>query len=249
MAALAIGTSRAVDRTSKRALRIPEPELGEQTGTGPLSTPRTEIAPAKISPSMTSSDPGNELMLALQRGDERALKGLIAMYNGKLYTFLVRIVGDGPSAEDILQETWLALYDRRDRYQPTYKFSTWLFTIARRKALSELRRRTVRSIVKTLTPSVQNPEARDLELPQQMFADPESEADRSILSAMVERALALLPAHQREIIILRDIEGMENEEIAAVLEWTAKPGAIRKRVFDAREAFRRAMLSIGYNER
>jgi DNA-directed RNA polymerase specialized sigma24 family protein len=66
---------------------------------------------------------------------------------------------------------------------------------------------------------------------------------------MVERALALLPPHQREIIILRDIEGMENEEIAAVLEWTAKPGAIRKRVFDAREAFRRAMLSIGYNER
>jgi RNA polymerase sigma-70 factor, ECF subfamily len=248
VAALAIGTSRAVERTSHRSPRIAEREPGDQTGTGPLSISRTEISPAQIS-SNASSDPGNELMLALQRGDERALKALIAMYNGKLYTFLVRIVGDGPSAEDILQETWLALYDRRDRYQPTYKFSTWLFTIARRKALSELRRRTVRSIVRTLTPSVQNPEARDLELPQQMFSDPDSEADRSILSAMVERALALLPAHQREIIILRDIEGMENEEIAAVLEWTAKPGAIRKRVFDAREAFRRVMLSLGYNER
>ena len=246
MAALVIGTSRVVERRSLRASRISERELGEQTGISPLSTSRTELTPP--APSALSSDPGNELMLALQRGDERALKALISMYSGKLYTFLVRIVGDGPSAEDILQETWLALYDRRDRYQPTYKFSTWLFTIARRKALSELRRRTVRSIVRTLTPSVQNPEARDLELPQQMFADPESEADRSILMAMVERALAMLPPHQREIIILRDIEGMENEEIATILEWTAKPGAIRKRVFDAREAFRRAMIDLGYNE-
>ena len=196
-----------------------------------------------------SRDLGNELMLAVQRGERPALNRLFSLYTPKLYSFIVRIVGDPSAAEDIVQETWMALYERRDGYQPTYKFSTWLFTIARRKALSELRRRSVRSVVRSLTFSSKGGgESEDMDLPQRTFCDPDVTADGTLVAGMVERALARLSPQQREIIILRDIEGFENEEIATIMQWTLKPGALRKRIFDAREAFRRAMGELGYNE-
>lgn len=193
-------------------------------------------------------DPGNQAMLSVQAGDRLALQRLVAMYNGKLFSFVVRIVGDATTAEDIVQETWLSLYERRASYRPTHRFSTWLFTIARRKALSELRRRNVRSIVRSLTKVDRNGGTHDVEFPQQMFCDPDASANSAIVAGLVEQALASLTPQQREIVMLRDIEGFENEEIAEILQWTLKPGAIRKRVFDAREAFRRAMIDRGFKE-
>ncbi len=221
------------------------PVQGEK-GTRPLAAGQSNGAGTN---GQTAGDIGNDLMLLVQRGDRAALNRLFALYNGRLFNFVFRILGDMESAEDIVQETWLSLYERRESYQSTYKFSTWLFTIGRRKALSELRRRGVRSMVRSLTTFDGDREtAESIDPPQRTFSDPEGSTDSAILSAMVERALAKLPAHQREVVILRDIEGFDNEEIAAVLQWNLKPGAVRKRVFDAREAFRRAMLSIGYKE-
>jgi RNA polymerase sigma-70 factor (ECF subfamily) len=198
--------------------------------------------------SASSADVGNELMLALQRGDRPALDKLFALYNGKLYSFIVRIVGDPSTAEDIVQETWMTLYERRASYQPTYKFSTWLFTIARRKALSELRRRSVRSVVRSLTSQAKGGEQEDLEMPQSTFWGPDATTDGVILARMVESALTKLSPQQREVVVLRDIEGFEPEEIATILRWNLKPGALRKRIFDAREAFRRAMMTLGYKD-
>jgi DNA-directed RNA polymerase specialized sigma24 family protein len=87
-----------------------------------------------------------------------------------------------------------------------------------------------------------------LDLPQGTFDAPDVSAEEAMLNALVERALSLLTKSQREIVMLRDIEGFENDEIAHILQWNLKQGAIRKRVFDAREAFRRAMLQLGYRE-
>lgn len=193
-------------------------------------------------------DVGNKLMLELQAGQQSALNRLFALYNPKLYSFIFRIVGDATTAEDIIQETWLTLYERRAGYQPTYKFSTWLFTIARRKALSELRRRSVRSAVRSLTFQSKGGESEELETPQNTFCGPDVTADGVLLSKIVEKALARLSPQHREIVVLRDIEGFESDEIAQILQWSLKPGALRKRIFDAREAFRKAMLALGYNE-
>lgn|GEM_PF-1778304 len=198
--------------------------------------------------SAVALDPGNRLMLALQQGEQGALDRLFALYTTKLYSFICRIVGDAHTAEDIVQETWLTLYERRDGYRPTYRFSTWLFTIARRKALSELRRRSVRSAVRSLTFQGRGGESEDLETPQHTFCGPDAMADGALLAKMVEAALAKLSPQHREIVILRDIEGFEAEEIAKILQWSLKPGALRKRIFDAREAFRRAMILLGYRE-
>ena len=230
---------------------IGQNEVKGQTRTQRMNAARTDTIPeteVAARAEVCQSDKGNLLMLALQGGDRLALKQLMGLYNDRLYSFVLRIVRHSETAEDIVQETWLSLYESAARYQPTYRFSTWLFTIARRKALSELRRRKVRSIVRSLTGGRDGEEETTMEVPQQTFHQPDAHASGALLSEIIDRALARLSPMQREIIVLRDIEGMENEEVAAILEWNLKPGAIRKRVFDAREAFRREMIALGVHE-
>lgn len=192
-------------------------------------------------------DAGNRLMHALQEGDRSALQRLFDLYNGKLFSFTYRIVQDEQTAEDIVQETWVTLYEHRMSYQPSYRFSTWLFTIARRKALSEIRKRSVRSVVRSLTVGRRGEEGRDIDPPQGTFCGPDVSADGVLVAALVERALNRLTPAQREIVVLRDVEGFDNDELARILGWAVKPGALRKRIFDAREAFRRAMIAEGYD--
>ena len=210
---------------------------------------RTEAAAAGATVSRQSSaaseDEGNELMARLQRGDPAALPAMYRLYNGRLYSFILRMVHDRETAEDIVQEAWLSVYQSRDRYESTYRFSTWLFTIARRKALSEIRRRKVRSIVRSLRVSRPGEEEATLEVPQETFRQPDADASGSVLSAYIEQALDNLSPNHREIIMLRDVEGLENEEVAEILGWNVKPGALRKRIFDARSAFRREMERLG----
>lgn len=245
MSTFAYNPFRTVEFLTARL--IAECERG-QNHAGPVTRSQMQdiatTMPVDVVVDLTREDVGNDLMLAMQQGDRSALQRLFALYNPRLYNFTLRIVNDPEVAEDLVQETWLSLYESRDRYRTTHRFSTWLFTIARRKALSELRRRKVRSVVRSLT-GKRDGEETDMEIPQQTFRQPDSEASGALLSELIERAFSRLTPAQREIVVLRDVEGLENEEIARVLGWNLKPGAIRKRVFDAREAFRREMVALG----
>ena len=141
------------------------------------------------------------------------------------------------------------VYEHRFDYMLTYKFSTYLFTIARRKALSEIRRRNVRSIMRSLTQKDQsNDMLEDLDFEQNTFVSPDVFADGKLTAPIVEKALNKIPDHQREIVVLRDVEGFENDEIAEILGWKIPQGTIRKRVHDAREAFKKALIKFGYEE-
>ena len=236
------------DRVSLR-VHTPRTAPSERSdGTVAVPFPLFDPAvPARPAAATETCDDGDLLMIALQQGDRSALVGLVEIYHARLFHFVRRIVGDVSTTEDLIQETWMSLYERRQSYESTYRFSTWLFTIARRKALSELRRRRVRSIIRPISRSGEGA-ATEIPLPQRTFCDPDVHTDEAILAGMIERALAMIPPHQREIVMLRDVEGLENEEIAQVLGWNLKPGTIRKRVFDARAAFRHAMLSLGYDD-
>lgn len=234
---------------AERGVRVRSSQRGEQRqkmGQSVVSSPA--MTPEIHTPTEETTDLGNILMLRVQQGDTKSVAKLVELYNNRLFNFLYRILGDMEGTQDVVQETWMSLYERRQSYQPTFRFSTWLFTIGRRKALSELRRRSVRSIVRSMTRWDGDRDLDDFAAPQRTFTDPEAATDGTILRAMVEKALNRISPNQREIVVLRDVEGFENEEIAEVLGWNLKPGAIRKRVFDAREAFRKAMIELGYQE-
>mgnify|MGYP002176064319 CR=1 FL=1 len=88
----------------------------------------------------------------------------------------------------------------------------------------------------------------DLDFEQNTFVSPDVFADGKLTAPIVEKALNKIPDHQREIVVLRDVEGFENDEIAEILGWKIPQGTIRKRVHDAREAFKKALIKFGYEE-
>ena len=82
---------------------------------------------------------GRELMLAFQAGDSTAFDDIVYRYQQPVQNFLRRYLRDRDRMEDLTQEVFIRVYKSRERYQPTAKLRTWLFTIATRLALNEIR--------------------------------------------------------------------------------------------------------------
>jgi len=161
------------------------------------------------------------LILRCQTGDEAALAELIARYSPGLRLFLTKITGQHASADDLLQETWFDAYRKINRLEQPDAFSTWLYRIARDKAYRELRRRPSPS-----APTEVN--WADIAADEATFTPDEAQSIRA--------ALDELPLEQREVLVLRFIEDMTYEQIAAVI---ARPlGTVRSRIHYAKLALR-----------
>lgn len=157
------------------------------------------------------SETDDHLMALLRAGDSRAFAELYERYRTPVFTFLVRLTGNHHLAEDLLQETFLRLYRGRAAYQPTGRFHTWLFTIARRLAVDYYRRQHA---------------AWDRE-PDAIEASDRAEhrAETRELLERVDRALRRLSPAQREVVLLSRFAGMNAADIG--LATGSTPGAVR----------------------
>jgi RNA polymerase sigma-70 factor (ECF subfamily) len=180
---------------------------------------------------LQDGDDDVRLMLALRAGDETAFDALFARWSGRLLRFVDRMVHDTAAAEELVQETFLRLYRARERYEPEARFSTWLYTIATRLALNEMRR-----------PRHQHPHASTDETDEAGLAlvlpgdAPRADdvAHARAVGAEVEGALAGLPERQRAALWLAAVEGLSYAEIAATLATTEK--SVKALVHRARTA-------------
>ena len=168
---------------------------------------------------LQDGDDDVRLMLAVRAGDASAFDTLFRRWSGPLLRYLDRMVRDASTAEELVQETFLRVHRARERYEPEARFSTWLYTIATRLALNELRR-----------PHQQHPhrstddadaEGRTLVLPD---AGPRADdvAHARHVGESVEGALATLPERQRAALWLAAVEGLSYAEIAESLATTEK---------------------------
>ena len=85
-------------------------------------------------------DPGVALMLAWQAGDESAFDQIVDLYSGRVYSLLTRFLGHHPSREDFVQEVFLRVVRARDRYEPSARFTTWLYRIVFNLSVNETER-------------------------------------------------------------------------------------------------------------
>jgi len=190
---------------------------------------------------LQDGDDDVRLMLALRAGDESAFDALFRRWSGPLLRYVDRMVRDAATAEELVQETFLRLYRARERYEPEARFSTWLYTIATRLALNELRR-----------PRHQNPhrstDQEDDEGNVLVLAADNPRADDVAharrVGDTVEKALARLPERQRIALWLSAVEGLSYAEVAASLETSEK--SVKALVHRARCALAE---SIGGEER
>ncbi len=169
------------------------------------------------------------LMRRVGEDDEAAFRDLVEATEDRVYGTIVKMLGGVEGAEDLAQKVYLRIWQARGRYEPTAKFTTWMFSITRRLVLNERRGRARRGVVFYETPEEGAPEA--------VASDsPAGEAAAGELARAIDAALAVLPEEQRTAMILRRYEEMPYEEIAAVLGSTVP--AVKSLLFRARETLR-----------
>lgn len=178
-------------------------------------------------------------MQRLQQGDLQALEVLVDRYRQPVISFVYRSLLDATEAEDIAQNVFLQVYRSANRYRPSAKFTTWLFTIARNLALNEIRRRSRHptEALECLDPALERETAHEIK------GDPHAEPDRLALTTELNRkldeAIASLPEAQRSAILLCQQEDLAYEDIAEILGCSLS--ATKSLIFRARETLKQRL--------
>jgi RNA polymerase sigma-70 factor (ECF subfamily) len=189
---------------------------------------RGERAPAEAHPLAPSEDLA--LVRRLLSRDESAFQGLIEQYHGRLLRLALAFVADRSVAEEVVQETWLAVLNGLPRFEGRSTLKTWIFRILTNRAKTRGTREARSVSFSSLMDGAegQEPAVEPARFTADgMWADPprpwkeETPEDlllRSEALAVAQRALAELPAGQRAVVTLRDIEGLSSEETCNTLE-------------------------------
>ncbi|MFB3098400.1 MAG: sigma-70 family RNA polymerase sigma factor [Dehalococcoidia bacterium] len=148
--------------------------------------------------------------MAMEQQVERQFEEIVAEYGDFVYNLTYRVLGNPADAEDAAQDAFLAAYRNFSRFRGESKVSTWLYRIAVNAALMKLRRDRPRNF---LTQTGYD----DMQLVSPT-AGPERLALNSELREHLERGLDLLPENLKTPVVLRDVQGLSNEEAAEVLE-------------------------------
>lgn len=167
-------------------------------------------------------------------GDSDAFEALVSRYEARVYSLARRLTGDPSHAEEALQDTFVRVHRRLSTFRGESRFSTWLFRVATNCALM-VRRREKRHRAESLdeflpTFDRDGRHARDVDHGEAARAD--EILDRRRLSRAAGEALRRLPRLYRVAFVLRDLEEIPTEQVAAVLRVSA--AAVRQRVHRAR---------------
>ena len=182
-------------------------------------------------------DPDVQLMLRVREGDDAAFGRLVATYQDRLVGLLTHLVGERDVAEDLAQEVFLRVHRARKGYQPTAKFSTWLFRIAQNLASNSRRGRRRRKEV-SFAGSAEVSESRPQEalVAEKSAFMPNRQVARQELQGVVREALEELGERQKLAVLLHKFEGMSYADIAETMELT--PQAVKSLLSRARESLR-----------
>jgi RNA polymerase sigma-70 factor (ECF subfamily) len=176
------------------------------------------------------------LMAAYAAGDREAFETLFARVAPRVHRFFRRSFGVEATADDLLQQTFFKVHRARATYRPDMKVGPWIFAIAARVRLDELRRRKRLAEDGDEEALARADEAEAARRPSEgALAD----AGRAEISELVRRAVDALPESQRVVIHLNRYEGMTFGEIARVLGTTE--GAVKLRAFRAYGTLRAAL--------
>lgn len=164
------------------------------------------------------------LLEAARTGDRAALEALLERHQARIYRFASRLCRDPSDAEDVVQETMLAMARELPSFRGEASLSTWLYSIARSYCARRRRKK----------PLVANLSALDAEAPE--VEDPAPNAERIAedreLEVALESAIARLPGPDREVLVLRDVEGLTAPEVAKVVGLSVD--AVKSRLHRAR---------------
>lgn len=181
------------------------------------------------------SDEDLRCMERLKAGEDLALNELMGRWQSPLVNFILRYAGNHEDALDLAQETFVRVFENRERYEPRGKFSTWLFTIATNLCRNLARWRNRHPAVSMHSASDED----DSTLEDTMAApgdSPAETAERNDLASAVRRHIQDLPHDLKTVVLLFEYQDLGYEQIASVLSCT--PKAVETRLYRARHLLR-----------
>ena len=197
-------------------------------------SPSQSHDPAASSPSTLTADEQDIIwMMRVRGGDRGAFEELVECHQQRVVGTVARMLGsDAADAEDVGQQVFLRVWKSAARYEPTAKFTTWLYTITRNLVFNELRRRKGRPVTSL------DAESGDAfgHLEDTHAAAPDASLLEAELQAAIAAAIGQLPEAQRLALVLRRYEDLSYEEIAATLNQTVP--AVKSLLFRARALLR-----------
>ena len=174
-----------------------------------------------------------ELMLRVKDGDGASFALLLEKYRASVTHFLYRMVQEQAVSEELAQEVFLRVYRSRETYEPTAKFTTWLFRIATHLALNWLRDQKNERGQERLDQSTEDAPAREV---LDRAPSVEQTMVQQVKVEEVRRAVAALPEKQRAAVLMHKYEEMEYSQIAKVL--SCSESAVKSLLFRAYETLR-----------
>lgn len=188
----------------------------------------------------SSNTPRDEdLLTAARLGDGDALDALLRRYQPRVYRFGVKMCGDPEDASDVVQETLLAMAQSVREFRGDASVSTWLYSIARSFCIKKRRRS---KFAPTTEDSLDALGPEQLEALADSSRDPEEQAAGVEIGATLDAAITSLDPAQREVLVLRDIEGLTASEVAMVLDVSVE--AVKSRLHRARLAVREKVAPL-----
>ena len=151
---------------------------------------------------------------------------------------MFRFLGDFDACSDVVQETMIKFYRYKDNYSTVAKFSTWIYTIAGNLARTEYRRRKRRSF---LSINDYGEDHKVFDIPDESYS-PDVMTDSGIKDEIIQKALLKVKEDFREVVILRDIEGMSYEEIAEITG--LNEGTVKSRINRGRAKLQELLKDI-----
>lgn len=172
-----------------------------------------------------------QVVAAVLAGDKEQFGEIVKRYQGRLVNFLYRLVYDRAEAHDLAQEVFFKTFRALDRYDPQYKFSTWLFRVGQNAAIDRLRKRRLK-LVSLDRPSRDQDNDSTWEFPA-AERGPYGDLRNRERGDAISEAIQALPWEYRELIVMRHYGELSYAEIAEIKELPL--GTVKNKLFRARQ--------------
>lgn len=181
-----------------------------------------------------------ELVHSAQKGDTSAFGQLVEAHQSKIYSLCYRMTGNAEDAADLTQEVFLSAWRSLSRFQEQSSFGTWIYRMATNASIDFLRREKRRQVL-SMTME-EGSEERQAQVPDERYSPHRLLEQKEVRQAVADALAALSPEH-RQVLVLREMEGLSYTEMAHLLD--LEEGTVKSRLARARLALKDFLQKSG----
>jgi RNA polymerase sigma factor (sigma-70 family) len=174
------------------------------------------------------------------KGDQKAYQVLFDEYKQSIFHIIVKIVHNNEEAQDLVQETFIKAFGSLKSYNPSYRFTTWLYKIAANSSIDYIRKKKIQTF--SLDQPLETRNGRvEVEVPDMTY-HPEKDLTDKRKRMSIADAIGSLPEKYKQVIVMRHQEDKSYEQIAQILH--VPVGTIKARIFRARELLKKKLKTL-----